>query len=394
MRDKPAVLGGAPAFNDIIPITQPTLPQNSALADGIDSILKSGMITSAKFTQEFEQRVKEYLGVRHAVALSSCTNGLMLAVRALAVKGEVILPSFTFYATCHAAVWNNLTPIFVDCDRETYNISPAEVERAISPRTSAIIAVHLFGNPANIDALESIAEKHSLKLIFDAAHGFGAEYRGKKLGSEGDSACFSLSPTKLITAGEGGVVTTNNKELAEKIRIGKNYGDPGTYNCQFLGLSARMPEFSALLGIKCLEMLEENVKARNRLAGKYMERLSKIPGITFQKIEHENRSSYKDFSIYIDRRKFGVDRDVLCDALAGENIVTKKYFYPPLHKQKLFEKYHDKENGLKATEDISFNSLSLPLYSHMTADDVNKVCEAIERVYNYSEQIKQIHTNP
>ncbi|MFA5147189.1 MAG: DegT/DnrJ/EryC1/StrS family aminotransferase [Candidatus Omnitrophota bacterium] len=382
-RRLPAIAGGKPAFDEPVPITRPTITGIGGLVKGYRRILESGMITNAGYVKEFENRVAEYTGARHAIALASCTSGLMLIMKALGLKGEVILPSFTFHATAHAVVWNGLKPVFVDCDPATYNIDPEEAEKAITPATSAILAVYIFGNPPDMDKLERIARRRDLKLIFDAAHGFGSVYKGRNAGTFGDAESFSLSPTKLVTAGEGGVVTTNDDKLAGMVRIGRNYGDPGTYDCAFSGLSARMDEFSGLLGIEGLKRLEAHAKRRNSIAALYTRRLSKLEGLTFQKIEGRNRSSYKDFSILVDGARFGITRDVLADALAAEKIVTKKYFYPAVHDQKIFLGFRNGAAKFEATERLAGGSLSLPLYSDMPLSDVERICDTIERIHGY-----------
>ncbi|MEW6482419.1 MAG: DegT/DnrJ/EryC1/StrS family aminotransferase [bacterium] len=389
----PAILGGIPAFDKPVSITEPTIPSISILKKRYEEVLKSRMITNSKCVQELEVHVAKYLGVKHAVAVSSCTSGLMLVMKALELKGEVILPSFTFHATAHAVVWNGLKPVFVDCDSETYNIDPREVERAITLDTSAIIAVHVFGNPPDIDALERLAKKHKVKLIFDAAHGFGSKYKGKNVGGFGDAESFSLSPTKLLTTGEGGMVVTNNDELAAKLRIGRNYGDSGDYNPEFSGLSARMSEFNALLGIESLKILEKNVARRDKLVKLYKKLLSSLPGINFQKIEEGNQSSFKDFSILIDEGEFGLSRDKLYDALMAENIVVKKYFYPPLHKQKAFLGFGQKDKNLPNTVKISENALSLPLFSHIPVKTVKKICYAVYEIYKRASEISDVRRN-
>lgn len=384
----PATLGGKPAFDKPMPITEPTIPPIKKLRKRYEQILKSKMITNSRYVQEFEKKVAEYLGVKHAIAVSSCTSGLMLIMKVLNLKGEVVLPSFTFHATAHAIVWNGLKLVFVDCDPQTYNIDPQEVEKSITSRTSAIIAVHIFGNPPDIERLEKIARKHKIKLIFDAAHGFGSKYKGKHVGGFGDAESFSLSPTKLLTAGEGGIVTTNSKEISDKIRIGRNYGDPGTYNPEFSGLSARMSEFNASLGLESLKTLEKNVIRRNRVVKLYKKLLSKLPGIKFQKIQKDDRSSFKDFSILIDERKFGISRDILYKALMAENIIVKKYFSPSVHKIKAFMAY-SKNLYLPVTEKVSENSLSLPLSSHIKDAVIKKICRTVEKIYIYRELIGQ-----
>lgn len=386
-RDLPAILGGAPIFSMPLPFTKPTLGAISILQKKFQEVLESGMITNSKYVEEFETKIKKHLGVKHVIALNSCTSGMMLILKALGVKGEVILPSFTFFATGHAVLWNNLIPVLVDCDRNTLTIDPDAVEKAITPKTSAILAVHIFGNPANVKELEKIAKKHKLKLIFDAAHGFGVRYQGKPLGGSGDAESFSLSPTKLLTSAEGGIVTTNDDELARKVRLGRNYGDCGIYDCEFTGLSSRMSELHAILGIESLKNLEKNTTKRNKLAKLYKRLLSKIPGISFQTIKDGNRSSFKDFSIYIDKDKFGLSRNKLAEALTAENIMVKKFFYPPLHKQKIYGEFDSQKNYLGNTDDLSVNSLSIPLYSHMEENSVKKVCEAIRHIYSHATEI-------
>jgi dTDP-4-amino-4,6-dideoxygalactose transaminase len=333
MKNKPAILGAEPVFKKKIPITEPTIPAVKSLLAMYGSVLKSRMITNSKYVQKFEDKVKKYTGAKYAVALNSCTSGLILIFKSLGLKGEVIVPSFTFYATAHALLWNNLKPVFVDCDPETYNINTNKIESLITLKTSAILGVHIFGNPADVESLEYISKKHKLKLIFDAAHGFGSKYKGRNIGTFGDAEAFSLSPTKLLTAGEGGMVTTNNEELARKLMIGRTYGDSGIYDPEFCGLSARMSEFHAVLGIESLNNLKANVAKRNKLVNLYKSILSEIPGISFQLIKDGNQSNFKDFSVLIDPEKFGLSRDALSLALAKENIVTKNYFYPPLHQQ-------------------------------------------------------------
>ena len=365
----------------MIKITEPTLPAFELLQVRSNKIIKSRMITNADYVREFETKVAKYIGVKHAVAVSSCTSGLMLVLKAYGLSGEVICPSFTFHATTHAIVWNKLKPIFVDCDRDTLNLDPQQVEKTITKKTSAIVGVHIFGNPSPIDELQAIAKKHKIKLIFDAAHGFGARHHGNNIGRFGDAEVFSLSPTKLLTAGEGGLVTTNDKKLAETIRIGRNYGDSGTYDSEFSGLNARMSEFHALLGIESLKTLERNVVHRAKLVRLYKKLLSDVPGIHFQKVANYDRSSFKDFSMVIDPNEFGTNRDVVQDELLRQGIGSKKYFYPPVHKQKAFLKFaRGVDKRLPVTKFVSENCLSIPLYSHMPKEFVERIAKTLKRI--------------
>ncbi|UCF09024.1 MAG: DegT/DnrJ/EryC1/StrS family aminotransferase [Thermoplasmata archaeon] len=387
--DKPAILGGEPVFENLLPITKPTLPDLGSLKDRLEDIFNTGMITNSKYARQFEQMLKEYIGVDHVMALSSCTSGLMLTLKSLDLEGEVIIPSFTFSASGHVLLWNNLKPRFVDIDANTYLIDIEKMKEAIGPDTSAILAVHIFGNPCDIKTLEEIAKDHELRLIFDAAHAMGSEYHGDKTGRFGDAEVFSCSPTKLMVTGEGGIVATNNDELRRKISIGRNYGDDGSYDCEFAGINARMSEMQAILGLESLSLLEKNLDNRAMLAGTYKKDLGKLEGIKFQEITPNCKTTYKDFSIYIEPDRFGLNRDELCEALAKENIMTKKYFYPPLHKQRAYaEFYEDYAQKLPVTDDVSSNVLSLPLFSHMAIEEVTKVTEAIVRIQGHAGEVK------
>src|SRR5262249_44982509 len=231
-----AILGGKPAFEQLVPIVRPTLPRFEDLSEELAEIVGSGMVTRGQQLRKFEAAAAEHLRVKHAVAVSSCTSGLMLAYQALGLTGEIVAPSFTFMATVSAAVWAGLRPVLVDVDRQTANIDPAAAERAITPETSAIGAVPNFGNPADIRRLEEIAKRRGIKLIFDAAHGFGAQYQGVPVGPQGDAQVYSLSPTKLVVAGEGGIVATNSDAVAEKVRCGREYGMGAGYDSLFAGI--------------------------------------------------------------------------------------------------------------------------------------------------------------
>jgi len=388
MNTIPAIIGGNPIFDSKINIVKPQLPAFEEIQNKVENILSTGMVTKGQHIQEFENAVANSLNVKHAIAVSSCTSGLMLTYQALGLKDDVIVPSFTFMATVSSMVWAGLKPVFADIDRDTTNLDPAAVEKTVTSRTTAIVAVHNFGNPAEIEELQKIADKYDLKLVFDAAHGFGTLYQGMTVGAQGNAQVFSLSPTKLVIAGEGGIVTTNDDELAQKIRWGREYGNCGNYDSAFAGMNARMAEFNAILGLHSLQLLEDAVVNRNKIAQIYQEGLSDIPGIYFQKIKEGNRSSYKDFSIVIDAEKFGLNRDQLAIALQAENIDSRKYYFPAVHQQTA---YRDFYNGipLPNTDWLSQNSLSLPIWSNMNESIANKIVEAIRRIHFNSSEIKE-----
>ena len=386
---KPALLGGNPAFNQKINIVRPVLPDFARLSSDVDRILSSGMVTKGNYLAEFEAAIAEHLKVKHAVGVSSCTTGLMLTYQALGLIGEVIVPSFTFMATVSALVWCGLRPVFIDVEYGTTNVNPDLLESKLTSSTSAVVAVHNFGNPAEIDKLVDFAKQNRLKLIFDAAHGFGALFQGVPVGNQGDAQVFSLSPTKLLISGEGGIVATNHDDLAQKIRMGREYGNSGNYDSAFAGMNARMPEFNALMGYHSLQMLEQAATSRNETANLYMEVLGNVPGLEFQNIKPGNRSSYKDFSITIDPERFGLTRDQLMQALAAENIDTRKYYDPPIHLQTAYRQFYD-NSSLPATNQLAKGSLSLPIWTNMDHKVTMTICEAIQRIHGDAPEIQAV----
>jgi dTDP-4-amino-4,6-dideoxygalactose transaminase len=383
----PAIAGGQPMFQDRLPIVSPEgLPGEEFLRD-VHKILSSRQLTNATFVRQFEEAAERYLGVPHCVAVSSCTAGLVLTLQALGLHGEVILPSFTFHASAHSLLWNGLKPVFADCDPETFCLDPHAVKLQMSANTAAILAVHLFGDPASIVELQIIASDSSIPLVFDAAHAFGSDINGKRIGNFGVAEVFSFSPTKLLVAGEGGMIATRDAELARKLRVARNYGDSGNYDPELPGLNARMSEFHAALALRGLEGLDARINRRNQIRLHYERRLRTIPGLSFQRIPPSNRSSCKDFAVLVDEPVFGKSRDWLFEALERENIQVRRYFYPPVHRQKLYREIWDKR-PLPATESISESILNLPIYSALSDENVETICDAILRCHEFAKKKK------
>lgn len=386
----PAVLGGVPLFESPVPFMRPTLPAFAEVAGEIGEIFQTGMVTKGKYLAAFEQAVAQYVGAKHAVGVSSCTTGLTLAYKAADLTGEVVVPSFTFMATVHPLIWCGLTPVFADVDPDTWNLDPKSAEAAITPATSAIVATHVFGNPADVERLEAVARRAGVKLLFDAAHGFGALYRGKPVGGHGLAEVFSSSPTKLLVTGEGGMVVTNDAELARRVEVGREYGNPGNYDTEFPGFNARMQEFSAILGLHSLQMLEDNAKRRNHLVHVYRQELQDVAGIYFQKIDPRDRCSYKDFSIRVVESEFGLSRDTLVKALRAEGVDTRNYYDPPVHLHTAYRHVGERYRGrLPVTERLAKECVSLPIFSHMQTDVVQRICEAIRRIQRHSIAIRK-----
>ena len=360
----------------MIPLCRPYLPKMKKLQKKFEEVLDSGMLTNSKFVQEFENDCSKFLGVKNTVAVSSGTSALILALKCLGIKGEVILPSFTFTSDGLSLLRLGLKPVFVDIDPQTLNINPDLIEKEITSKTSCILATHVFGNPCEIDKIQKIAKKHNLKVIYDAAHAFGSKYKNKSVVKFGDASIISFTPTKVITTGEGGLVVVKNKNLARIMRLGRNNGDSFNRKEEFLGITARMDEFSAILGIEGLKIIKENLRKRLKIVSLYKNKLGKVAGISFQKIKKGNFSDYKDFVIMVNSQKYGITRDNLLKNLKKNGIECKAYFYPALHQKIIYKKYLT--SSLPVTDFISDSIISIPLYSHMPGDSVIKICSIIK----------------
>lgn len=386
MNDRPALLGGIPAFPEGIPFTRPTIPPWETVAPRFEEMYRSGNLTKGPWLRTFEERMQEALGVPHVVAVSCCTSGLMLAIQSLGLDGEVLVPSFSFMATFHALRWNGLTPVFVDCEADTLTVDVQAVRAAIGPRTVAVMAATLFGNPPDWPALEALCAEKGLALFSDSAHGLGTLFQGRPLGGWGRFEVFSLSPTKLLPAAEGGLVATRDERVARWVAQGRDYGNPGSYDCSFAGLNARMSEFHAILGLAGGDGLEGYARARNAIAEVYRTELAQTPGLSFQRIREGARSSYKDFPMLVDADAFGLDRDLLSKALLAEGIPTRAYFDPPGHQLSAYADLPPVR--LPKTEQVSRSVLCLPMASHMEPAEASRVAAAIRRIQAHAPALK------
>jgi dTDP-4-amino-4,6-dideoxygalactose transaminase len=310
--------------------------------------------------------------------------GLMLVPRALNLPAgsEIIVPSFTFAVTAQALVWNGLVPVFCDCLPGTCTLDPEDVERNLSPKTAAICPVYIYGLPPDVDALLDIGRRKGLPVYFDSAQGLGATYRGVPAGSFGSCEVFSLSPTKVVTAIEGGVVTANDDSLAGCLRSMRDYGkDPETGEDMIhLGLSARMSELHAAVGLLSLRNINALVTTRLTYITRYRERLGALPGCWVQDYPADRTTSGNYFALFItDRARRS--RDEVYQALQAAGVQTKRYFYPPVHRQTGFRGLPMRVSArMTQTLKASSEGLALPLYSHMTEEQCEMVCHQVERL--------------
>lgn len=364
------------------PIIRPVLPSFEEFFSLIRHSWESGVVTNGSLVKELEQEACRLTQAAHAVALSSCTSGLILVPRALNLPpgGEVIVPSFTFTATAQALVWNGLVPVFCDCLPGTCTLDPKDVEQNLTVNTVAICAVSIYGVPPDIDPLLDIGRRRGIPVYFDSAQGLGATYRGVPLGGFGACEIFSLSPTKVVTAVEGGVVTTNDSTIAGRLRSMRDYGRDlvGGEDMISLGLSARMSELHAAIGLWSIRRVHDWGKARMVRIQIYRDRLGVLPGCWVQEFP-ENRTTSGNYFVLFVTDKAKRNREEVYAALHEAGIQTKRYFHPPLHEQKVFQQFpYRVSRRLQQTIKTSQEGLALPLYSDMSMDQLDTVCRAVE----------------
>ncbi len=363
--------------------------------DEVVKTLKSGWVSTGPKAHQFEEDFKTYVGAKYAIAVNSCTAAMHLALVTLGVgRGdEVIVPAMTFAATANVIVHCGATPVFVDCDRKTMNIDPGDVERKITPRTKAIMVVHIAGRPCAMDAIMSIAKKHDLKVIEDAAHAVETEYKGRKVGTIGDIGCYSFYATKNLVTGEGGMVVTNNEAYAKRIRVlslhGMNryawnrYGSEGYQHYEFVeaGYKYNMSDVQASLGIQQLKRIERNWKRRQAIWKKYSDALKGLPLVLPASVREDDRHAYHLFTVIIDTDKTKITRDQFLEEMTKHRIGCGVHFYA-LHLQPVYRKMlGHKEGDLPHTEWIGARTASIPLSAKLTDTDVRDVIEAIRDIF-------------
>jgi dTDP-4-amino-4,6-dideoxygalactose transaminase len=372
---RPAALGGDPAFPERLPLVRPTIPDIPGLARRIEAILESGILTNNRTVRELEEQVADRCQVAHVVAVSSCTAGLMLVLQALEAQGRVVMPSMTFSASAHAVRWAGGTPVWAEVGRTTMTLDPRHAASVVDGAV-AMTATHVYGAPCDVEALQAVADDAGIPVVYDAAHALGSRRGGRPVGGFGAAEVFSMSPTKVAVAGEGGLVATNDAELAARVRLGRDYGNPGTYDCEFAGLNARMSEIHAAIGLASLQGLDERIERRNQLVAAFKDTCAGVPGLSYQHVPAGDLSTYKDLTLVIDADTFGLDAATLGRALALEGIDSRRYYHPPIHRQKAYADV-PVETDLPITEQVAESVLTPPLYSHMTEDQVRRVATAV-----------------
>ncbi len=373
-----AVNGAPPAFRQPLHVGRPHAVDRAAFFDYANRIFDRRRLTNdGPVVRELERRIADMLQVRHCVAMANGTLALEGAVRALGLKGEVIVPSYTFIATVHALHWQAITPVFADIDPHSQTIDPAAVRRVISPRTTGIVAVHLWGRPACIDQLQGIADEHGLKLIFDSAHAFGCSYRGRMIGGFGACEVLSFHATKFFHTFEGGAVVTDDTHLANTLRLMRNFGFSGIDSVASSGTNAKMTEMAAAMGLVNLDGLDNLVATNRRNYEIYREALKDIAGVRLLPYDERERHNYQYIVLDV-AKTFPVSRDRLVRALRAENILARRYFWPGCHNMQPYcDLYPQAGLGLPNTRAIADRVVVLPTGDQMNEEKIRTVVSVI-----------------
>ena len=387
--DHLAVFGGSPAFGEPLHVGRPNLGNRERLFQRINRILDTKWLTNdGPYVHEFEHKICGMLGVKHCIAICNGTIALQIAIRAAGLSGEVIVPSFTFVATAHALEWQNITPVFCDIDPRTHNIDPSQIEEVISPRTTGIIGVHLWGRPCDPERVLEIGKRHNLRVLFDAAHAFGCSYRGRMIGNFGDCEVFSFHATKIVNSLEGGAAVTNDDELANKIRLMRSFGFADYDDVIHCGTNGKMNEVSGAMGLTSLESLEEFVAMNYRNYEHYRLQLTDIPGVRVLTYDENERCNFQYVVLEIDEAISGISRDELQVVLWAENVLARRYFFPGCHRIQPYRSHlGDGIRQLPATEGLSMRVLCLPTGTSVGLDHIDEICQIVRLVFQHRHEV-------
>ncbi|MGK5015846.1 aminotransferase class I/II-fold pyridoxal phosphate-dependent enzyme [Janthinobacterium sp. HLS12-2] len=386
-----ALFGAAPAFESPLPVGQLYFPSWERYESAFRDIFERQYYTNqGPLTAQLEARLQDFLGVRHVICVSNATIGLMMAAEAMQLRGKVILPAFTFVASAQSLSWTGLEPVFCDADASTGQIDLAQIEALIDDEVSAIMGVNLWGGACDPLALEALAHKHGLQLYFDSAHAFGCALDDRKIGNFGQLEVFSFHATKILSASEGGCISTNDDELAARLRnIRSSYGAGHTVPVVKTS-NGRMSEAQAAIALMSLEDFPANQQNNAAQFQAYAEGLRDIPGITLTQPGGVSFSNYQYLVCSIDSERFGLERDRLMELLKAENVLARRYFYPGIHRCIPYaEKFPAYQSRLPQTDTLCASSMQLPIGALLTLEDIARICELLARAQRDATAIEQ-----
>jgi dTDP-4-amino-4,6-dideoxygalactose transaminase len=369
-------------FDEPIYVTRPILPSLDDLRKRLEEVWEAQWLTNSGVQHErLERRIGEYLSVPHVSLFNNGTIGLLAAVQGLGLTGEVITTPFTFPATPHALNWCGVTPVFCDIDPVRMTLDPAQVEPLLTPKTTGILAVHVYGIPCDVAGIQAVADRFGLSVIYDAAHAFGATLDGVGIGNFGDASVFSFHATKLFHTAEGGALTCRDGALKTHIDHLKNFGILNQEEVDVAGINGKMSEVHAALGLTVLDLVEAEIALRKQIVARYRQRLATLLGLTLMPQVPGAVDSYQYFSVRIDEKVFGCSRDVVFDALKTKNVFTRKYFYPLCTQYACYAHLpSSRPDALPVASCVVAQVLCLPLYGTLSLDSVDRICDMIAAV--------------
>jgi len=374
-----AIHGAPPAFAEPLHVGRPNLGSREAFLRYANEIFdRRWLSNNGPLVQAFERRLAEFLGVKQCVAMCNGTIALEIAIRALELQGEVIVPSYTFIATAHALQWQEITPVFADIDPHTHNLDPEAVRRMITPRTTGILGVHLWGRACPVAALQAVAEEYRLKLMFDASHAFGCTQGGAPIGTLGECAVFSFHATKFFNTFEGGAVVTDNEDLAAKMRLMKNFGFSGYDNVIYPGTNGKMTEMAAAMGLVNLDALDEFVAANRRNHAVYARRLNAIEGLSVLAYDDREQNNYQYVVVEVGN-EFPMSRDEIVRALQAENVLARRYFWPGCHNMLPYRAFYPHAGLLLPnTAQVADRVIVLPTGATIGESEIETIADIFE----------------
>ena len=365
--------------NNTITVTSPLLPNLSEFEKYLEDIWQRKWITNNGFYhKELEKALAEYLQVPYISLFTNGTLPLITALQALRITGEVITTPYSFVATTHALWWNGIKPVFVDIEPETGNIDPAKIEAAITPKTTAIMPVHVYGKPCKTKEIQDIADKYGLKIIYDAAHAFGVEIDGKSILNEGDISTLSFHATKVFNTVEGGAMVMHDAQTKKRIDYLKNFGFANEVEVIAPGINSKMDEIRAAYGLINLKQVDAAIESRRQTAIKYRNALRNVEGITFFDDMPGVKHNYSYFPMFVDAQKFGMTRDELYAKMKDRNVLGRRYFYPLISEFSTYRSLPSatKEN-LPVAHKMAEEVICLPMYAGLTDEDVERVIDSV-----------------
>lgn len=382
-----ALFGSRPEFDSPLHVGQPNLGDRSRLQARFDDILDRAWYSNNGFyLQRFEEALADFCQVPHVVAVTNATLGLQIAVRALGLTGEVIVPSMTFVATAHCLEWEGVRPVFADVDPGTHNLDPDAVERAITPQTSGVMPVHVWGRPCDVEGFEALARRHGLRLLYDAAHALGSSHAGTPIGNFGQASILSFHATKMVNSFEGGAILIRDDALAEECRRLRNFGFAGKDRVVSLGTNAKMHEVSAAMGLTSLEAFAAFAGVNQAHFQQYCQEFADMPGLDLVPLDPAEVPSMHYVVAVVDPRAGGLTRDDLLAVLEAENVLARRYFYPGCHRMAPYA-----ERGpwdLPVTEDLLERVIQFPTGTALDPEHVHRIGQIVRTAFAQADRVR------